>query len=274
MAIDLKSRVSTKFEEDEKKVKNKELETDDATHLLQQEKLTQSGAYEEQPEVGRSLLSPRNSIQKEMKQKESQPKKVLSPFSKEFEEIATQREEKYLEEMEKDTSISSNRIQFYMIFAFVLYIIALCIGYHYTTFDEDVPQVVSMQQIDADEYLGKIDGYIITVQQLHEEAISDIEDYTHDIKGASELLSNLEKNNKKILEMQEEIKDIIPPEQFEAFQSQLVELYSIQANVNSAGINYAKNKNENTFKVLEGINEKYEDNANSFLDDYNTKFLK
>ena len=74
--------------------------------------------------------------------------------------------------------------------------------------------------------------------------------------------------------MQEEIKDIIPPEQFEAFQSQLVELYSIQANVNNAGVNYAKNKNESTFKVLSGINEKYEESINSFLDDYNTKFLR
>ena len=274
MPIDLRSRVKTKFEEDEQRVENKELETQDANHLLQQEKLTQAGEYEEKTDVGRSLLSPRNSIQKELQKKDAQPKKVLSPFSKEFEEIATQREEKYMEEMEKDTSISSNRIQFYMIFAFVLYIISLCIGYHYTTFNDDIPQIVSMKQIDANEYLGKIDGYIITVQQLHEESISDIEDYTHEIKGASELLSNLEKNNKKIVEMQEEIKDVIPPEQFEAFQSQLVELYSIQANVNSAGMNYAKNKNENTFKILNGINEKYEENINSFLDDYNTKFLK
>lgn len=274
MAIDLRSRVTTKFEEDEQKVKNKELETENASHLLQQEKAIQEGEFEEKPDVGRSLLSPRNSIQQEIQNKETKPKKVISPFSKEFEEIATQREEKYMEELEKDSSISSNRIQFYMIFAFVLYIIALCIGYHYTTFDEDVPQVVSMKQIDANEYLGKVDGYIITVQQLHEESISDIEDYTRDIKGASELLSNLEKNNKKIIEMQEEIKDIIPPEQFEAFQSQLVELYSIQANVNSAGVNYAKNKNESTFKVLSGINEKYEESINSFLDDYNTKFLR
>ena len=165
MPIDLRSRVKTKFEEDEQRVENRELETQDANHLLQQEKLTQAGEYEEKTDVGRSLLSPRNSIQKELQKKEAQPKKVLSPFSKEFEEIATQREEKYMEEMEKDTSISSNRIQFYMIFAFVLYIISLCIGYHYTTFNDDIPQIVDLLIADP-EYVNVYDRKVLSDQMF------------------------------------------------------------------------------------------------------------
>ena len=38
-------------------------------------------------------------------------------------------------------------------------------------------------------------------------------------------------------------------------------------------INEILDKNEELLDLNE-INEKYEDNANSFLDDYNTKFLK
>ena len=268
--IDLMSKVTTKFDQDEEKTRTQDLETDNAEHLLQQEKALQQGAYEEKSNIGRSLLSPENALQKQ----EKQVTKVISPFSKEFEEMARERAEQYEEQEEANESISSNRIQFYMIFAFVFYIIALCIGYHYTTFVDDTPQVVSMKQIDADEYLGKADGYIVAVQQLHENTVSDVESFTKDTMGASELISNIEKSNKKIVEMQTEIKDIIPPEAYEAFQSQLIELYSLQANMNLAATNYARNKNENTFKVLNGVNEKYEDTLNSFLDDYNAKFIK
>lgn len=268
--IDLMSKVSTKFDQDEERTRTQDLETDNAEHLLQQEKAIQQGAYEEQSPIGRSLLSPENSLQKQ----EKQATKVISPFSEEFEEMARKKAEQYEEEAEASESISSNRIQFYMIFAFVFYIIALCIGYHYTSFVDDTPQIVSMKQIDADEYLGKADGYIVAIQQLHENVVSDVESFTQDTMGASELISNIEKNNKKIAEMQEEIKDIVPPEAYEAFQSQLIEMYSLQANMNLAATNYAKNKNESTFKVLNAVNEKYEDTLNSFLDDYNAKFIR
>ena len=115
------SKVSTKFEQDEEKIRTRDLETDNAEHLLQQEKALQRGDYEEKSNIGRSLLSPENELQK----KEKQATKVISPFSVEFEEMARQKEEQYKEEAEENESISSNRIQFYMIFAFVFYIIAL-----------------------------------------------------------------------------------------------------------------------------------------------------
>lgn len=262
--IDLLSRVKTKEERERENAKN--LETDNAKLAYQQERAAQAGEYEQVDAVrGQSLLSP-NNLQAQ------KPSERVSPFSDEYIKIAEEKRKQIEEIEESEEGIPSERIQFYLAILFFFYIIALGIGYHYTSFSEDIPQVISMKRIDANEYLSKIDDYVLTLQTLHEETVSSIEGITYETVGESEINSRMEKSNKKLSEMQSELKDISVPEGFETIQSQLIELYSLQIAMNNATATYAKTKSDNSFNILENSNEKFEDNIQTFLTDYEKKF--
>ena len=108
------------------------------------------GKKEEQ--IGRSFLSPENEFNKQAG-KVVNKDNYISPGSKEYADYINKLDEEY----EEDTSeaVSSNRIQAYIILAVVLYFLALGVGYHYTTFEDDVPQVTTAQKIEANEYLSQ-----------------------------------------------------------------------------------------------------------------------
>jgi hypothetical protein len=252
--VDLLSRVST--------------ETQQPT-VNQQQPITSNQTLQmNNQEWGRSLLSPENKHNKEIAGEDN----YISPFSTEAKERREQSEEEYEQEVESENAVSSNRIGSYLLFGFIFYVLALCVGYHYTLFEDGVPQVVSAKQIEAKEYLSKVDEYLLSIQNLHSESIDAIESFTNETMGASEMSSLMKKSNEKIAKQQEEIKEIVPPEGYETLHSALIEIYSLQVSLNSAATNYASSKKENTFKVLSNINDKYEKAAEEFLDAYNKAF--
>ena len=159
--VDLLSRVST--------------ETQQPT-VNQQQPITSNQTIPiNNQEWGRSLLSPENKHNKEIAGEDN----YISPFSTEAKERREQSEEEYEQEVESENAVSSNRIGSYLLFGFIFYVLALCVGYHYTLFEDGVPQVVSAKQIEAKEYLSKVDEYLLSIQNLHSESIDAIESFTN-----------------------------------------------------------------------------------------------
>ena len=267
-----RSLLSSIFGDDEKKEDEEEdedEEEEEASHPQPSNgRIVNRPLYKnERPQFGRSLLSPENELNKEIEQDDGR----VSPFSSEYTKRKNAKEDDLEEQME---AIATNRMEFYIIFLLIAYILALCIGYHNTAFVGHTPQILTMEQRYVDEYLGKIDEYILALQNLHSESLDNVENYTQDIMGASELVSELKKSNEKIEKMKEEISDIQPPDRYEHFQSQLLELYSQQAALNSTINGYAQAKNDDTFKVVYNMNEKYEEANENFLGTYNKLFIK
>ena len=276
-SFDLLKRVNEHLPsyEEEQKIVTKSLETENAEANYVQDKNLIEGNIEannfqnQKKRVGNSLLSPMNDVHKEVEEEDSD--KYISPFSPEFDK---KRKEENDEEEEESNKLESNRIQFYIVFALISYILILGIGYHYTSFDDGFPKIVSIEERDAVDYIGNIDGYITSLQNIHSDSIDLIENYTKDIVGQTEFNENIKKSNEKIAKLQEEMKDITPPATYESFQSQLTELYSLQASLNSASVSYAKEKNENTFNLVKKANDKYEESMESFLEKYENLYNK
>lgn len=265
--IDLLSRVSTTYEN------NNDNATTNADQALAQEKALAKGEMhigKKEEHIGRSFLSPENEFNKQAGEVVNKDN-YISPGSKEYSDYINKLDEEY----EEDTSeaVSSNRIQAYIILAVVLYFLALVVGYHYTTFEDDVPQVTSTEKIEASEYLSQINDYIMAVEILHNETVDAIESYTNETMGASELASLMKKSNEKIEKQQEEIKDIIPPEGYDTFHSALIELFSLEASLNNAAISYASSgRSVQEFEVVSNINNKYTDAAGEFFINFNKSF--
>ena len=266
--INLLSRVSTQYED------NDTNETSNARQALSQERAIANGEMNvglKEDKVGRSFLSPKNEYNQQINDEKNIKDEMPYPGTKEYDEYIKKLDEEY----EEDTTdaVSSNRIQAYLILGVVLYFLALCVGYHYTTFEDDVPQITSTERIQSTEYLSQIDDYILAIETLHNETIESIESFTNETMGSSELVSLMKKSNEKIAKQQEELKDITPPESYDVFHSGLIELYSLQASLNSAAINYATSgRSEKEFTVVANINEKYMTAADDFLFKYNKSF--
>ena len=255
--VDFLSRVSVSNED-----------ADEAT-VLREERNLRKPLTRAEGERGRSMLSPENENNKPHKQDDDD---YISPFSDEYMKKSERIKEEYEDEVEAETAISSNRIQAYAIFAGVLYIIILCIGYHYTTFEDNVPQVVTVEQLDANEYLAQANEYVLNIQALHEESVEAIERFTGGTMGASELSSLMKKSSEKLLGQQEELKEFSVPEGYESFQSTLLEMYSLQASMNAAAVNYAAERTEASFEVVNNINTEYDRAADDFMFDFNNAF--
>lgn len=265
--IDLLSRVSTTYEN------NNDNATTNAEQALAQEKAMAKGDMhigKKEGHIGRSFLSPENEYNKQA----GAPVKndgYISPGSKEYSDYINKLDEEY--EEDTNEAVSSNRIQAYIILAVILYLVALGIGYHYTTFEDDVPQVTTTEKIEANEYLAQINDYVMAVETLHNETVDAIESYTNETMGASEIASLMKKSNEKIAKQQEELKDIIPPEGYDTFHSALIELFSLESSLNNAAISYASsNRSEQEFGVVSNINNKYLDAAGEFFINFNKSF--
>ena len=262
--------------DEEEKIKTKSVETDDADTQYKQEQENIDGTNDrslrekgKNKNIGTSLLSPLN------KHKiEEDNDNYISPFSDEYNNRKVIMQEEDEDYSQEEKLISGNRVQFYAIFIFILYILALALGYHFTSFSNGVPQITSMEQRAVVDYVGQVDIYIASLQDIHSESINYIENYTNGIVGATELETSVKHNNESIAKMQSELKDIVPPSQYENFQSQLTELYSLQATLNSATANYGKSKTVEYFNVVQNANEKYESTMDEFLLKYNELYTK
>ena len=256
--VDLLSRVQI---ED-----SKNMETDDAEHIYAQEKGMIKGEYDQKKSHGNSLLSPLNNNNIEQEKSDG----YVSPFSEEYD----RREEAIQEDdIEEDERITTNRLQFYSLCFLIFYVFALGVGYHYTSFVDGRPSLVTLEQRDESEYLAKTNEYILTLQDLHNEAFEVTENFTSETIGATELLDRTKKNEEKTQKMQEEIKDMKVPSGYESYHSQLLELYSLHNAFNTALESYARSRSENFFNLVNSANEKYEDRMTDFLSLLDKKFF-
>lgn len=255
--LDLLSRVSTDYD------KKDSLETDGSESALREEQAIRNQNKDRQ----HSMLSPLNEANKEVSSDN-----YVSPFSDEFLEKSKVEDEKFKEEVEETSTISSNRIQAFAMMAAVLYVIALGIGYHYTPYEDGVPQVIAGNEIDASEYLGSSNEYILNIQTYHASTVDSVEKFTTGLMGANELASSMKKDNEKLAKKLEEVKEMTAPEGYDSFQSDLIELYSLQISMNAAAINYATGKTQDTFDVVSNINNKYLDKEDTFLHDFDSSF--
>ena len=139
---------------------------------------------------------------------------------------------------------------------------------------DDEPQVVTLAQRDEAEYFEQANDYILVLQELHAESIESTENYTQGIIGSDELVERTKQNNKKLTEMQEQIKDLKPPAKYEHFNSLLLEMYSLQAAFNTTLNTYSKAKTEEAFQIVNEANNKYEDKSAEFLTLYNEALEK
>ena len=219
--------------------------------------------------IQQSMLSPKRQENQDVKQDD-----YVSPFSDEFWEKTQERDKEFEDEQSQEGAVSSNRIQAYLMLAAVLYVIALIVGYHNTTYTDGVPQVVTKDVIDGRKYLADANEYLDYIQTSHVESVEAVEDYTADLMSASELSSLMKKKNEELEKKYKEVEDMFPPADYDMLHEGLQDMYTTQISMNSAAINYAARKNDDTFVVLENINTRYEDRSEAVIEMYDEAFQR
>ena len=216
-----------------------------------------------------SMLSPKRQENQDVKQDD-----YISPFSDEFWEKTQKEDKEFEEEQSKEGAVSSNRIQAYLMLAAVLYVIALIVGYHNTTYTDDVPQVITKEVIDGRKYLADANEYLDYIQTAHVEAVDAVESYTAELMSPSELSSLMKKKNEALEKKSKEFEDMFPPADYDTLHEGIKEMYATQISMNSAAVNYAARKSEDTFVVLENINTRYEARSEAVLEMYDEAFQR
>lgn len=255
--------ILAKLRTNEKKLENdiQNKETDDSLkgkQIIQDELLNQN-TY--------SLLSP-----KRKENQEAQQNDYISPLSEEFIAQTERREDEYEEEKSQEGAIPAARIQAFITLAVTLYAIALIVGYYNTPYSDGVPQVVTEAQIDERKYISEVNEYLTYIQTAHVETMEAIENYTADLMSAAELSSQMKKSTDELEKKVKEVEDVDVPSEYESLHNGLKEMYAYQISINSAAINYASHKTEETFNVVNNINTKYENRSDDVIEIFNESF--
>ena len=253
----LLAKVATDYEE------TGSLQTVGAESALREDEAMRNGQMDKRY----SLLSPRRK-----ENEEAAETGYISPFSDEFLERSDKRDEEYQKETEEAESIPSSRIKAYLLLAAVLYVIALGIGYHNTPWSDGYPQTISGERIDAREYLSGSEEHILYLQTAHTQSVEAIEKYTGGLMSSSELAGEMRKANDALAKKEQELREMTVPKDCEPLQENLLELYSLQTSMNSAAVNYAARKADDTFDVLDNINEKYRERSDEVLSAFDAEF--
>ena len=217
--------------------------------------------------VGRSLLSPENDVHKNAK------KEYISPFDDDFHstlEEGESPEDAYVPE--EDAIISKNRLKFLFVVLGIFYVCALGVGYHYTGFTDGVPRLITTEDREKQDYLGRIDEYISTLQNAHADILLVSENYSNGVIADDGLIKQLTNEKEKLDKNRKEMEELVAPAQFESFQNKLDTLYSIQMAFLDNSIAYAKGKNEQALLVAQDTNEQYEETMTKFLEEYDSLF--
>lgn len=217
-----------------------------------------------------SLLSPNRAENKQVK--EQLEDDYISPFSDEFIKETEKRDKEFEEEQSEDGAVSSTRLQAFGLLAFTLYLISLIVGYHNTPFSDNVPQVVTAAQLEGQKYLSQSNEYLNYIQNAHIETVEAVENYTAELMSSTELATLMKKNNEQLQKKIEDVEDMSAPSEYSSLQDGLKEMYNAQISMNAAAINYANNKSENTFAVVENTNQKYEDRSEEVLEMFDRAF--
>lgn len=218
--------------------------------------------------VGRSLLSPQNEVH------QTAEKQYISPFDDDFR--GTHDEDSDVEDEfvpEEDALISKNRLKFLMGVLAIFYVCALGVGYHYTGFTDGVPHLITTEDREKQDYLGRIDEYISTLQNAHADILLVSENYSEGVIADDGLIKQLMNEKEKLDKNRKEMSELVAPAQFESFQNKLDTLYSIQMAFLDNSIAYAKGKSESALQIAQDSNEQYEESMTKFLDEYDSLFL-
>ena len=216
--------------------------------------------------VGKSLLSPRNEVH------QNTEKEYVSPFDEDFHSTLSEDEEE-LFVPEEEVIISRNRLKFLFVILGIFYVCALGIGYHYTGFSDGVPRLITPEEREKQDYLGRIDEYISTLQNAHADILLISENYAEGVIADDGLVKQLTKEREKLDKNRKEMSELVAPAQFESFQNKLDTLYSVQMAFLDNSIAYAKGKSESALQVAQDSNAQYEETMEKFLEEYDSLFL-
>lgn len=216
--------------------------------------------------VGKSLLSPRNEVH------QNTEKEYVSPFDEDFHSTLSEDEEE-LFVPEEEAIISRNRLKFLFVILGIFYVCALGIGYHYTGFSDGVPRLITPEEREKQDYLGRIDEYISTLQNAHADILLISENYAEGVIADDGLVKQLTKEREKLDKNRKEMSELVAPAQFESFQNKLDTLYSVQMAFLDNSIAYAKGKSESALQVAQDSNAQYEETMEKFLEEYDSLFL-
>lgn len=241
----LQDRVETVFDRDAKSIATREL-----TNCSEVEIQQTLNPPKETNNQSLSMLSPHREDEEE----------EISPFSSKYQSIKD--EEQEIED-EQEEAILENRYFFYMVCFGVLYVLALAVGYYMTPISDGVPQVVTIEQRDENDYLADSNAYLTSLQGIHAEAIDAVESYTNGIIGVSELNTRIKQQNEKMEKMKEEMKELKIPPRYEHLHAELLNLYSAQLAFSTSALAYGDDVN--AFDTLVEVNEDYEDRMIDYL---------
>ena len=244
--------------------KEDSIQTAEAESALREEQVLR-----ESRDKTHSLLSPKRKENQEVQKDE-----YISPFSDEFLLQSEKRDQDYEKEVEEENAVSSNRVQAFLMLAAALYVVALIVGYYNTPYSDGVPQIVTEAGIDSRKYLSEASEYIDYIHTKHAESVEAVESYTADLMSASELSNQMKKSNEAIEKKSQEVAEMSVPPGCELLHDGIKELYSAQTSMNSAAINYAAHKSENTFVVVDNTNLKFEERSEDVLATYDESFQK
>ena len=247
----------------------KEIQSTEAESALREEQMMREGQLNRSKY---SMLSPKRQENQEVNQKEEDT--YLSPFSDEFIERAEERDKEFEQEQSEQGAMSSNRIQAFLMLAAALYVVALIVGYHNTSYSDGVPQTVTATELEGRKYLADSNEYLNYIQSAHVETVDAVESYTADLMSASELASQMKKKNEALEKKKKEVEEMNVPSQYETLHDNLKEMFNAQISMNSAAVNYASKKTNETFVVLDNINTKYEDRSETVIQMYDEAFQK
>lgn len=218
--------------------------------------------------VGRSLLSPQNEVH------QTAEKQYISPFDDDFRGTIDENSDEVDDFVpEEDAIISKNRLKFLIGILVVFYVCALGVGYHYTGFTDGIPHLITTEDREKQDYLGRIDEYISTLQNTHADILLVSENYADGVVADDGLIKQLTNEKEKLDKNRKEMSELVAPAQFESFQNKLDTLYSIQMAFLDNSIAYAKGKNANALQVARDSNEQYEESMSKFLEEYDALFL-
>lgn len=240
------------------------LQTAEADSALREEQMLREGLYERSQY---SMLSPRRKENQEVQKDE-----YISPFSDEFLTRTDKRDEEFEKETAGEGLITSARLRAFLTLGAIFYVISLIIGYYNTPYSDGVPQLVTGAEIDGRKYISQANEYLNYIQTAHEQTVDDIENYTADLMSGSELSAQMKKNSAEIEKKKKEVEEMKVPTEYEDMHEGLKEMYEAQESMNSAAVNYASNKSEQTFNVVSNINEKYESYSDTVLDAFDRSF--
>lgn len=226
---------------------------DESDSILREEQALRDG------EKGQSYLSP---------EREENDKGYISPFSDEFLRASLRKDE----EIEDEGAIASGKVSMFLRLGFIIYLIMLVIGYHYTPFSDGVPQLIGEGYIEGQEYLNESNKYILIVEDSHTEMVAAIEKFTAGEMSRGELASTAKENSEKLNKEKQGLSEMKVPLEFEDFHSRLKELFTTQDSMNAAAVTYASSDTDDNFTTLDNINVKFEEASNKLMFEYNNAF--